>query len=184
MDNINNFGNQMQIQQLQELLNQLSTYIYQVNSVLMQMNNIINQIKNPFLNPINSNIFQMNNNQNYNFNPNLFNLNNKKFPVLNVTFNLDDTDTLIRKDNTRVNLIIKEDITVSEMMNLFFERFDKNLRNIFIKETDFFFGELKINVNGQQKISELFEISKYDLEKNIFHLNLKIYVHQRGMLTN
>ena len=100
---------------------------------------------------------------------------NISFPVLNITFDLNATADLIKDRSTRINLVLKKDMAVNEMINLFCERFDKNTQNIIKKEMNFFFLNHKLDVNSHQKISELFKI------ENHYQLDHRIIVHQRGI---
>lgn len=181
-------SSQNPIQQLQMLLNQLGNYIYQVNSIITQMNSILSQINNPFLNQINTNLMSSFNNQSLNFNnnlnQNLFNLPNvnlPKYSPINVTFDIIDMDLNIRNiasPNGKINLIIDHDMTLKELIEIFFQKFkgisiDK-LKNDYL----FIYSSHKIDINSQELISKVFN---YNFNYETHSKNVGIKVYQRSL---
>ena len=182
---MNNINYQNSIQELTKLLCQLSNYIFQVNSIITQMNNIISQINNPIINQINSNISPLFNNNlilNANNNFNHFmkpqNSNFLKNP-LNVIFDFKATTY----DYCVCNLVLNNDMSIKEMINLLNGRLDKDISNTISKGDIYFeFNNQKIDIYSEKKISELFSINMFDWTKNK-NFNFKIYAYQIKLLT-
>ena len=183
---MNNFINLNPIEQIQILLNQLTNYINQVNLIISQINNIINTIPNSNFNLINNNFNPLFNDRHLNFhnnlNENLLNFQKKtNNTVLNVNFNLDGVSSSIYKiiyPSTAVNLIIDHDITVKEMIDLFYQKISKN-GSILIPKNDFSFRYRTETIDKKSitKISDFFGFKDFNQYRT---LNFRIYANQKG----
>ena len=181
---MNNLNYQNSIQELTKLLCQLGNYIFQVNTIITQMNNIISQLNNPIINQCNTNynplfnnnfIINTNNNCNQFINPQ--NDNVFKNPI-NVTFTFEDANY----QDYCFNLVLKNDMSIKEMMQLLHDKLDKTISDNISKGIIYFrYNSTKLDIYNEKKISELFGINIFDWNKNQ-NFNFRIRAHQINML--
>ena len=180
---MNNLNYQNSIHELTKLLCQLGNYIFQVNSIVTQMNNVISQLNNPMINQINNNynpLFNNNfiNNANNNYNQFINPQNDIVFKnPINVTFTFEDTIY----HGHHVNLILKNDMSIKEMMQLLYGKLDKNISD-YISKGDIYFkyNSIKLDIYSEKKISELFGINIFNWNENQ-NCNFRISAYQIKM---
>ena len=125
----NNGSNLNQIENLQNLLYQLSNYVSKINEIIFQMNIIINQRNQPLVdkmnNIVNYQMMQMNNFNNFQNNINLNNNLNQN--IINQNLSCNNLINIIFEhcNGMRLNLLIEKNRTIKELINTYFQKIEK-----------------------------------------------------------
>ena len=150
------------LNQLQNLLFQISTHISKINEIITMMNNIINQMNNPMINQLNNlmnnHVYQMNNLMNMgneiNFNCNLNNCFNQNNNIINPN---DIYNFHFRHcDGSKLIIVIDSNKTIKELINSYFLKIGKyEYINNYEKEYYFEINNELLNKYEEKKIKDI-----------------------------